>query len=186
MVEDFFESVHSPSTYGHLGVVKATEKLRQKLYWTSFQEDVKLFISRCPPCQKQSNPPKTHCHALVDWKASYPFHHISIDFMGLLLDSNGHKVIFLIGNHFNKWYEAVPLPDQRASTTATASIEHWISRFGCPHSIHSDQRHNFESRLFKNLLSFLEIDKSRTTASHPQSNAVMERMNQTLQNNRSQ
>ena len=182
LVEELLRSTHSTSTGGHLGVAKVTEKIRQRFYWPGFQEDVKLFISRCPQCQKRSNPPKAHRHALVDWKASYPFHHIGIDFMGPLLESNGHKVILLIGDHFTKWYEAVPLPDQRASTTATALIEHWISRFGCPHSIHSDQGRNFESLLFKNLLSLLEIDKSRTTAFHPQSNAVIERMNRTLQN----
>ena len=143
---------------------------------------MKLFISRCPQCQKRSKPPKTHLHALVDWKTSYNFHQIGIDFMGPLPESNGHKVILLIGDHFTKWYEAVPLPDQRASTYATALMEHWISRFGCPHSIHSDQGRNFGSLLFKNLLSLLEIDKSPTTAFHPQSNAVIERMNRTLQN----
>ena len=182
LVEELLRSTHLNSTGGHLGVAKVTEKIRQIFYWPDFQEDVKLFISRCPQCQKRSNPPKTHRHALVDWKASYPFHHIGIDFMGPLPESNGHKVILLIGDHFTKWYEAVPLPDQRASTTATALIEHWISRFGCPHSIHSDQGRNFESLLFKNLLSLFEIDKSRTTAFHPQSNAVIERMNRTLQN----
>ena len=137
LVEELLRSTHSTSTGGHLGVARVTEKIRQRFYWPGFQEDVKLFISRCPQCQKRSNPPKTHRHALVDWKASYPFHHIGIDFMGPLPESNGHKVILLIGDHFTKWYEAVPLPDQRASTTATALIEHWISRFGCPHSIHT-------------------------------------------------
>ena len=182
LVEELLKSTHSTSTGGHLGVAKVTEKIKQRFYWPGFQEDVKLFISRCPQCQKRSNPPKTHRHALVDWKASYPFHHIGIDFMGPLPESNGHKVILLIGDHFTKWYEAVPLPDQKASKTATALIEHWISRFGCPHIIHSDQGRNFESLLFKNLLSLLEIDKSRTTAFNPQSNAVIERMNRTLQN----
>ena len=182
LVEELSRSTHSTSTGGQLDVANVTEKIKQRIYWLGFQEDVKLFISRCPHCQKRSNPPKTHRHALVDWKASYPFRHIGIDFMGPLPESNRHKVIFLIGDHCTKWYEAVPLPDQRASTTATALIEHWISRFGCPHIIHSDQGRNFESLLFKNLLSLLEIDKSRTTAFHPQSNAVIERMNRTLQN----
>ena len=131
---------------------------------------MKLFISRCPQRQKLSNPSKTYRHALVDWKASYPFHHIGIDLMGPLTESNGHKVTLLIGDHLTKWYEAASQPDQRASTTATALIEHWISRLGCPHRIHTDQARNVESLLFKNLLSLLEIDKSRTTVFHPQSN----------------
>ena len=102
--------------------------------------------------------------------------------MGPLTESNGHKVGLLVGNYFSKWYEAVPLLDQQPSTTANAMIEHWTSRFGCPYSIHSDQERNFESRLFKNLLSPLEIDKSCTTSFRPQSNAFIERTNCTLQN----
>ena len=179
MVEELLESIHSG---GHLGVAKVTEKIRQRFYWPDCQEDMKLFISRCPQCQNRCNPPKTQRHALVDWKTSYPFHYIDIDFMGPLPESNGHKVTPLIGDHFTKWYKAVPLLDQRASTTDTVFIEHWIIRFGCPRRIQIDQRRNFESLLFKNLLSLLEIDKSRTTAFHTQSKGVIERMNRTLQN----
>ena len=67
-----------------------------------------------------------------------------------------------------------PLPDQTAVTTANALVDHWISRFGCPHSLHSDQGRNFESKLFEQLI--------RTTPFHPQLYAVIERTNKTLQN----
>ena len=102
--------------------------------------------------------------------------------MGTLPMSNGNKHILVIGDHFTKWYEAIPLPDQTAVTTANALVDHWISRFGCPHSLHSDQGRNFESKLFEQLMQLLEMDKNRTTPFHPQSNAVIERMNKTLQN----
>ena len=102
-------------------------------------------------------------------------------FMGPLALSNGNQHILLIGDHFSKWYEAIPLPEQTAPTTATALFENWICRFGCPHSIHSDQVRNFESRLFKSLNQALQVDKTRTTAFRPQSNAHVERMNRTLQ-----
>ena len=69
---------------------------------------MKLLISRCPECQKRSNTPKTHRQAPVDWKASYPFHHIGPDFKGTLPESNGHKIFLLTGDQFTKWYEAVP------------------------------------------------------------------------------
>ena len=88
----------------------------------------------------------------------------------------------LIGNHFTKWYEAVPLPDQTAEMTATALLGPWITRFGVPVSIHTDQGRNFESKLFRSLMHFLHIDKTRTTSFHPQSNAAIERMNRTLLN----
>ena len=127
-------------------------------------------------------PPQKHRHSLVDWKISYPFHHIGLDFLAPLPTSNGCRYNLLIGDHFTKWYEAIPLPDQTAATTSDALLERWICRFGCPYSIHTDRGTNFESQLFANLLKKLEIDKTRTTAFHPQSNSVIERKNKTLLN----
>ena len=101
--------------------------------------------------------------------------------MGPLTLSNGNQHILLIGDHFSKRYEAIPLPDQTAPTTATALLENWICRFRCPHSIHSDQGRVFELKFLKSLNQALPVDKTRTTAFRPQSNAVVERMNRTLQ-----
>ena len=88
--------------------------------------------------------------------------------MGPLPLSNGNKDILVIGDHCTKWYEAIPLPDQTAVTTANASVDHWINRFGCPHSLHSDQGRTFESKLFEQLMQLLEMDKTQTTPFHPQ------------------
>ena len=180
MVPEILTALHSSKTAGHLGTHKVIEKVRQRFYWPDFKEDVKQFIQCCDVCQKKSGPPKTHRHSLVDWKISYPFHHIGLDFLGPHPLSNGNRFILVIGDHFTKWYEAIPLPDQQASTTADALLEHWICRFGWPNSIHTDQGRNFESALFQRLMTLLEINKTRTTSFHPQSNSVIERMNRTL------
>ena len=174
LVPEIVTSLHDSLTSGHLGRYKTIENIRERFYWPGFKDDVKLHIEECIKCQKRSGPPKTHRHSLVDWKLSYPFHHIGIDFLGPLPSSNGMRHILLIGDHFTKWYEAIPLPNQQASTTADALLDHWISRFGCPHSTHSDKGTNFESELFSVLMRKLEIDKTRTTSFHPQSNAVIE------------
>ena len=95
--------------------------------------------------------------------------------------SNGNRHIVVVRDQFTKWYEAIPLPDQTAVSTANALFDHWISRFGCPHSLHSDQGQNFESKLFEQIMQLLEVDKTSTTPFHPQRNSVVERMNKTLQ-----
>ena len=112
-------------------------------------------------CQRRSGPPKMHHHSLVDWKVRYPFHHLELDFLAPLPSSNGCQFILLISNFFIKWYEAIPLPDPQAKTTAKALLEHWICRFGCPCSIHTDQARSFESDLFQQLKRLLQIDKTR-------------------------
>ena len=78
-----------------------------------------------------------------------PCAHIGIDFFGPLPISNGNPYIALFCDHFTKWYEAVPLPDQTAEMTDPALLEHWISRFGVPVSIHTDQGRKFKSKLFQ-------------------------------------
>ena len=182
MTHKILAACHSSPTAGQLGVAKTSEKVKQRFYWPGRQEDTKLFVSRCHECQKRSGPPKKNDHSLVEWQASYPFHQTGILFMGPLPLSNGNKPILVIGDHFTKRYEAIALPDQTAVTTANALVDHWISRPGCPHSLHSDQGRNFESKFIEQLMQLPEMDKTRTTSFHPQSNAVIERKNKTLQN----
>ena len=91
MMHEILAACHSLSTAGHLGVAKTSEKMKQRFYWPILQEDIKLFVSWCPECQKRSRQTEKYHHALVEWQTSYPFHHIGIDFMGVLPMSNGKK-----------------------------------------------------------------------------------------------
>ncbi|GFT37354.1 retrovirus-related Pol polyprotein from transposon 412 [Trichonephila clavipes] len=84
--------------------------------------------------------------------------------------------------YFTKWHEACPIPDQEASTVAEVLVQHWISRFGVPLQLHSDQGRNFDSAVCKRLCEILAIDKTRTTALHPQSDGMVERFNRTILN----
>ena len=98
-----------------------------------------MFVSRRPECQKRSGPAKNFHHSLMEWQVNCPFHNIGIDFMGRLLFSKENWHMFVIVDYFTKWYEALTIPHQTAVTTAKALVDHWISRFGCPHSLYSDQ-----------------------------------------------
>ncbi|GFY02120.1 retrovirus-related Pol polyprotein from transposon 412 [Trichonephila clavipes] len=42
-------------------------------------------------------------------------------------------------DYFTKRPAAYPISDQEASTVAEALVQHWISRFGVPLQLHSDQ-----------------------------------------------
>ena len=182
LVSEIITSLRNSATAGHLGTYKTIEKIRQQYYWPGSKEDVKKHIRCCDRCQKRARPPRTHRHSLTDWPVSYPFHHIGLNFLGPVPLSNNCQYVLLIGDHFTKWYEAIPLPDQLAETTADALLNHWICRFGCPHSIHTDQGRDFACDLSQQLRGRLEINKTWTTSFHPQSNADIERMNRILLN----
>ena len=103
--------------------------------------------------------------------ASCPRHY------GTFTESSGNKYILLIGDQFTKWYEAIPMSNQEASTVAKAFVNVWVSRFGCPANLHSDKGSNFMSNLFKNMCKELGINRTSTTSYHPQGNAMIERTN---------
>ena len=73
-----------------------------------------------------------------------------------------------------KWYEAIRMSNQEASAVAKAFVIVCISRFGCPVNLNSDQGSNFMSNLFKNTCKELGINRTSTTAYHPQGNAMIE------------
>ena len=55
-----------------------------------------------------------------------------------------------------------------------------VSRHGVPLKIHSDQGRSFENQVIRELCNMLNIQKTRTTPYHPQSDGLVERMNRTL------
>ena len=74
---------------------------------------------------------------------------IAIDVLGPLPTTEaGNKYILIIADYFTKWVEAYPMVNQEARTIAELLVHEFISRFGVPLLIHTDQGRNFESALF--------------------------------------
>ena len=76
--------------------------------------------------------------------------------------------------------EAYPLPHQKADIVANKLVMEFMTRFGIPLELHSDQGSNFQSGLFNSVCTLLEVTKTRTTPYHPASNGMIERFNRTL------
>ena len=76
-----------------------------------------------------------------------------------------------MSDFFAKWTEAYPLKNMEAQTVAEVLVEQFITRFGVPEMIHSDQGSQYESRLFKELCDLLGIRKNRTTTFIPSQTA---------------
>ena len=118
---------------------------------------------------------------MKQYGAGSPFERIAMDICGPFpLSKCVNKYVLVDMGYFSKWPEVYPIPNQEATTIADVFVKSWVSRFGTPVELHSDQGRNFESAVFQEMCKLLGIHKTRTTPLHPQSDGMVERFNRTL------
>ena len=179
-VEKILHQLHDES--GHLGIQRTKEKVKERFYWPGYEADIEHWVHDCQMCQKRNPPQPQPLAPLGTIKCSHPFDVISWDIMGPLpLSTRGCKYILVITDLFSKWVEAFPLAATDSETLASVLVDEVVCRYGVPGSLHSDQGANLNSQVITALCKLLGINKTRTTAYHPQGNGQVERFNRTLE-----
>ena len=140
----------------------------------------RLFVTFCIGREGKEPIPSKRAPMQVA-RSGYPMERIAVDIMGELPETDrGNKYVLVVSDYFTKWTECYPMPNMEAVTVAKLLVEQLFTRFGVPEQIHSDQGRQFESNLFAEMCKLLQIDKTRTTPYHPQSDGMVERFNKTL------
>ena len=182
---EILKGTHDSPFTGHLGVTRTLDRIRKHFFWPNMRESVENYIRQCDICAKRKAPAPTANNGtapLQSLQVSEPFTFWTLVYMGPLPETHrGTKHILVLMDHFTKWCEAFPTPDQKASTVAKILVDRVFSRFGPPVVLHSDQGANFESTLMHEVCDVMGITKTRTTAYHPQGDGQVERQNRTLQ-----
>ncbi|XP_067309059.1 uncharacterized protein [Pseudorasbora parva] len=176
--KEVLEGLHDH--HGHQGIERTTALVRERCFWPNLRHDIEQWCTKCERCvvAKALRPKvRTTMGHLI---ASRPLEVLAIDFTLLERASNGCESVFVVTDVFSKFTQAYPTRDQKASTVARILTERWFYVYGVPKRIHSDQGRNFEGELLKQLCQLYGVQKSRTTAYHPEGNGQCERFNRTL------
>ena len=88
----------------------------------------------------------------------------------------------VVGDYYTRWMEAIPIPNQEATTVAKKLVDEIFLRFSIPEQLHTDQGRQFESQLMTEVCKLLCIRKTKTTPYHPQCDGLVERFNHTTLN----
>ncbi|GFW94963.1 hypothetical protein TNCV_1464611 [Trichonephila clavipes] len=137
----------------------------QRIAWQPNRRSFRRHENFCTEFESDSSGVKK----LHRYNVGAPFERIAFDILGpLQRTAYGNKYLLVVIDYFTKWPEVYPIPDQEAPTVAEAVVQHWISRYGVPLQLHSDQGRNFVSAVLKGVCELLGIDKTKTTPLHPQ------------------
>ena len=170
--------LHNSPTGAHLGQKQTLHKVRYRFYWTGYKEQVIRWCKRCDVCA-QSKLGHKRTRAQLGWVAvAAPLERIAVDIMGPIPEiDDGNKYILVLGDYLSKWTEAYALKNHISQTVADIIMEQFISRFGVPRSLRSDQGPEFKFDLIAELCKLLHINKTCTVPYNPKSDGLIERTN---------
>ena len=173
-----FDAFHS---LGHPGVKATGRVIGARVTWPFMKRDIAAWVKDCQACSRAKvtrQPPAAVNPIPVP---SQRFSHIHVDFVGPLTTSKeGFRYLFTIIDRTSRWLEAIPMSTMDTDTCVEALISNWIARFGKPAVITSDRGSQFTSSLWASTCQQLGVAHNTTTAYHPQSNGMVERVHRHL------
>ncbi|GBO33893.1 Transposon Ty3-I Gag-Pol polyprotein [Araneus ventricosus] len=172
-----FDHLHN---LAHPGIAASTKLISARYVWPGMKYQIKQWVRCCESCQRSKIQRHTKTPLGTFSLPDARFTHIHIDIVGPLPPSEDQIYLLTIIDRFSRWPEAIPIPDMRAKTICRAIFDTWISRFGCPSVVTSDQGSQLRSSMFVEFTRMLGTQKIKTTPYHPISNGIVERFHRHL------
>jgi len=179
---EIMEQLHAESG-SHLGFLRTWYLLKAKYYWSGMYRCLRKFINACGACQFANS----RCTGspgpmqLVD-PPLQPFERIGMDYMGPFPTTHPHqnKYILVVIDHLTRYVEASPCKAADTKSAIQVLKESVILRHSCPSEILCDNGSCFRSSEFQSFCREYGTKLLFTTAYHPNTNGICERVNGTI------
>ena len=131
---------------------------------------MQVLSNSCEECIRYK---KTEPRSIVGFTLGLYFNeNISMD----IKEINGNKVLHLI-DRATRYSVTVRIPSKESSDIINAIFKHWITYFGTPGSILTDNNREFNKQSFRDMAQNLHIIVHTTPAESPCSDGLNERHN---------
>ena len=175
--------LHSVPHAGHPGFLRTLQKVKRNFYWKGMTGDIQTFVLSCPACQLEKAE-----HTLMrgqlqplqipeeKWKE------ISLDFVtDLPVSFTGDNAILNVIDRATRMVHCIPCKKTiTGAQTAKIYWRHVGKLHGVPCVIYSDRGSVFTGEFWKTLWSTMGTQLKFSTSYHPQTQGVIERMNQVV------
>lgn len=161
--------------------METCRRVKLKYFWRKMLEDVKKETNTCWTCLRH-NKTRIVTGPALSTMITGLFDRVGIDFVfGLPKTKEGYIGIIIMIEYLSKYPYAAPVRSKTAKEAAKNLFD-YISLFGAPKTIISDQGKEFVNSIIKELLELAGTEHRITSAYHPQTNGQVENFNKTLAN----
>jgi hypothetical protein len=162
--------LHAAHSLSHRGRRKILAVLRLRVWWPAMGRDVSCWTRCCDVCQRNVPLPRHGHLGHVVPANTLPFRRICADVTGPLSakpTEQGHTHLLVIMCMASRWVEAFPLRSSGDHIEISRHLLTWITHYGVPQQVHSDQGSPFMAQALLDAYNQLGIKRTRTTPYHP-------------------
>ncbi|MBW0572204.1 hypothetical protein O181_111919, partial [Austropuccinia psidii MF-1] len=163
---------------------RTREKIKTCIWWPMWQKDVAEYCKTCDRCQKENKSTGKRLGNMIKIQPSRHWEIVHMDRVTSLPPGGdgSYNACLVIVDRFSKTPIFLPChKDDTAMDTALLIWNRVVSWTGIFKNIISDRDPKFTSELWKNLHQLFWTKLSFSTAYHPQTDGLAERMIQTLE-----
>ena len=172
---------HAHPTSGHFGIRATLLRTGERFYYPGMKKDSETRVKACPECLAKIQRAKVRDATHQPRRTGYVGELLFVDLVGPMpVTRDQHKYILTIEDAYSRYVMAVPIPNKEAATVTRHLMDRYVSVFGTPTAIHSDQGKEFTAEIFKDLMDKLQVKRTTTPTYNPQSNGNLERFHRTL------
>ncbi|UYV66446.1 hypothetical protein LAZ67_4001706 [Cordylochernes scorpioides] len=179
---EVLRSSHDAPTAGHLGFAKTYDRIRRRLFWPGLYRSVRNYVGHCRECQRRKKIPQLPPGNLKPIApVSIPFQKIGMDLLGRFPPTrDGNRWVIVCTDYLTKYAVTKAIPTGGAVEVAKFMVNDVVLKHGAPRELITDRGRSFQAKVVNELTKMCGMSHYFTTAYHPQTNGLTERLNKTL------
>jgi hypothetical protein len=140
------------SVGGHRGAKVTADIVKRKFWWSTIDEDVKLFVEKCLHCASASGE-WVHRPLGETLHAEKPNELLHFDYIYMGESEDGYEYILVLKDDASKFLWMLPAKAADSGFVADSLLQ-WFASFGVCHSWVSDQGTHFKNQVIGDLNPF--------------------------------
>jgi hypothetical protein len=142
------ETLQQAHDHHHYETKKTYEELKEKVWWQGMYKDTELYCKSCLKCGARNSPKGVTKGIIKMMDVERKGELIGIDLLTPgPRSARGMEHVLVVTEYATKYALAFPIPDKKATTVADALWDGWITIFGVPERIISDNGGEFTVKI---------------------------------------